>query len=126
MSDELRTQARRLSWLPAAAFWAASIAVGVLSITPVDRLPPQVFDVWDKAQHAAGFLVLTLLGYLGHPTYRRRVGAGLLLYGAAIEFAQSATGWRHGDFGDWLADASGVGMGTLVYLLWRTLTKTSQ
>lgn len=95
------------------AFWIALAAVGLLSLTPVEHLPSQVFDVWDKAQHAAGFALLALLGGLAHRDQRPRVLIGLLLYGALIEVAQSATGWRHGDLLDLLADAVGVLAGLL-------------
>ncbi|MGM9428574.1 VanZ family protein [Hydrogenophaga sp. MI9] len=97
------------------AFWAACATVGVLSLTPVDRLPPQIFDIWDKAQHAAGFAGLAFLGRLAYPRRMPGLLAGLLLYGALIEVAQAATGWRHGDVNDWLADAVGVLMGTAMF-----------
>jgi VanZ family protein len=95
------------------AFWIALAAVGLLSLTPVEHLPSQVFDVWDKAQHAAGFALLALLGGAAHCNQRPRVLIGLLLYGAFIEVAQSATGWRHGDLLDLLADAIGALAGML-------------
>lgn len=96
------------------AFWAAVAVVGALSLAPVTELPAQVFDTWDKAQHAGGFLLLALLGGLAYPGPRAKVLIGLLVYGALIEVAQSATGWRNGDPLDLLADAVGVCAGTLV------------
>lgn len=89
----------------------ALLGVVVLSLTPVEHLPPQVFDLWDKAQHAFGFAVLAVLGVLAYP--RRPVGwvLGLLALGAGIEVAQSLTGWRYGDMADWVADAAGVVVG---------------
>lgn len=95
------------------AFWIALAAVGLLSLTPVEHLPSQVFDVWDKAQHAAGFALLAVLGGAAHRHQHLRVLSGLLLYGALIEVVQSATGWRHGDLLDLLADAVGVLAGML-------------
>lgn len=106
-------------WFRVTAFWFSAILVGAMSITPVQHLPPQAFDVWDKAQHAVGFLGLGLLGLLAHPWHFARVSVGLLIYGMCIEIAQSATGWRHGDFADWLADACGVGAAVIVHRLWR-------
>jgi len=41
-----------------------------------------------------------------------RVLVGLLLLGVAIECAQAMTTWRQGDWMDWLADASGIALGT--------------
>lgn len=113
------------SWLFRAAFWILCVAVGVLSLSPLDRLPPQIVDIWDKAQHATGFAVLALLGHLG---YRRSpmlwIAPGLLAYGAVIEVAQSATGWRQGDVLDWLADAVGVGVG--LALAWLAVARDTR
>lgn len=99
------------SWVRLTGFWMAALAVLVLSLTPVDHLPPQVMNLWDKAQHALGFAGLTVLGLWAYPDRARWVLVGLLLYGAFIELAQSATGWRHGDVLDLLADAVGVLVG---------------
>lgn len=99
-----------------ALFAAAALAVLTLSLTPVAHLPCQVFDLWDKAQHAGGFAVLTVLGCWAWPGSARRVVMALLAYGLFIEWAQSATGWRHGDVWDWVADAVGVLVGVLVSL----------
>ena len=110
-------------WLRAAAFWASVAAVVGLSLTPVAHLPPLVFDLWDKAQHALGFLVLTWLGLWAYPRHTLRVLVGLLLLGGWIEWAQSATGWRHGDWLDWLADA--VGVAAAAGVLWALRSRTA-
>lgn len=93
------------------AFWALLLCVTVLSLMPTDYLPPQVFSLWDKAQHALAFAALTALGLRAYPRHPWQVAAGLLLFGAGIELAQAATGWRHGEWGDWLADAVGLAAG---------------
>jgi VanZ family protein len=80
----------------------------VAALTPASYLPDQVFDIWDKAQHASAFLVLTGLGFWAFPASAMRVAVGLLVYGGMIELAQAATGWRTGDWQDWVADAIGV------------------
>jgi VanZ family protein len=41
---------------------------------------------------------------------------GLVLLGAGIELAQWLTGWRQGDWQDWIADCVGLVMG---YFAWR-------
>jgi len=108
-------------WLPlfwALAFWGASASVLVLSLLPVEQLPPQVLDWWDKAQHAFGFAVLTVLGWLAYPQRLRALLPGLLVFGAFIEVAQHATGWRYGDVLDWLADAVGVVLGAVCMAVW--------
>jgi MYXO-CTERM domain-containing protein len=35
---------------------------------------------------------------------------GLVIYGGCIEWAQHLTGWRHGDWADWVADSAGVAL----------------
>lgn len=84
--------------------------MAALSLLPVSELPDLTLNIWDKAQHAAGFFALSLLGLLAYPRRLARVIAGLLLFGAAIELMQSASGWRTGDPFDWLADAAGVAL----------------
>lgn len=96
------------------AFWMAVLMVGALSLAPAEQLPVQVFDIWDKAQHASGFVLLTLLGGTAYRSQRMLVLIGMLTYGALIEVAQSATGWRHGDLQDLLADAVGVMLGAAI------------
>lgn len=98
-------------------FWALLLSLAVLSLMPTDYLPPQVFSLWDKAQHALGFAALSLLGLRAYPRQAWRLAAGLLVFGGAIELAQAATGWRHGEWADWLADAVGLAVGAL--LAWR-------
>ena len=100
------------------AFWACLLAVVALSLTPVQHLPQQVFSLCDKAQHAGGFAVLTLLGLWAYPQRAMMLLAAMLALGVGIEVVQSATGWRYGDVLDWVADAVGV---AAAYALWRLL-----
>ncbi len=60
------------------AFLFAWLAVAVLSLLPVDRLPSGVFDWWDKAQHGLGSLVLALLRLWGYSAFPGHVVLGLL------------------------------------------------
>ena len=92
-------------------FWAACAGVAVLSLLPAALLPPSLFDWWDKAQHALAFAALSTLGQYAYMSARRRVVFGLMAYGALIEIAQHATGWRYGDVLDWVADCVGIGIG---------------
>lgn len=108
----------RVMGLARVAFWACLLGVVVLSLTPVQQLPPQVLNLWDKAQHAGGFAVLTLLGLWAYPQRAVTLLAAMLALGAGIEVAQAATGWRYGDVADWVADAVGV---AAAYALWRLL-----
>ena len=105
-----------------AAFWLAGVAVAVLSLLPVEHLPPIAFSWWDKAQHALAFGVLGCLGLLAYPSRQLQAIGWLLLFGVFIELAQSATGWRYGDWQDWLADAVGVAVAYGLSLAYKKLS----
>ncbi|MDO8904561.1 VanZ family protein [Hydrogenophaga sp.] len=100
-----------------AAFWISLFGVVVLSLLPTEQLPDQVSLIWDKAQHAAGFAGLTVLGLMGYPDRLKRICFGLLVIGALIELAQHATGWRHGDLQDLFADLVGILAGAALWML---------
>lgn len=84
-------------------------------------MPPEAFDIWDKAQHAVAFAVMAGLGLLSYPYTGRKVALGLVAYGALIEVVQSLTGWRVGDWQDWLADCIGLAMVYLGGFWWKPL-----
>ncbi len=90
-----------------------------LSLIPVDQVPT-AFNFWDKAQHALGFTVLGFLGLLAYPGRIRVLLFGLALFGIGIECAQWLTGWRHGDWQDWIADCVGLVMGAAAWRLLRS------
>ena len=91
------------------AFWLAVVVVLLVTLSPGAYLEPlKSITFWDKAEHALSFAGLGLLGLLAYPLQPARVLVGLLLLGGAIELAQAATGWRSGEWADWLADAIGL------------------
>lgn len=100
------------------AFWLSLAALTVASLVPVELLPQQAMNIWDKAQHALGFAWLAALGLWAYPRHAPFVCAGLLAWGGAIELMQAATGWRYGEWIDWLADGIGV---VAAALLWRAM-----
>lgn len=100
-------------------FWALLLCVAVLSLLPTDYLPPPIFSLWDKAQHALAFTALAALGLQAYPRRRWQLLAGLLVFGGLIELAQAATGWRHGEWTDWLADAVGLALGLALATSWQ-------
>lgn len=100
-------------------FWALLLCVAVLSLLPTDYLPPPIFSLWDKAQHALAFTALAALGLQAYPRRRWQVLAGLLVFGGLIELAQAATGWRHGEWADWLADAVGLALSLALAAPWQ-------
>lgn len=90
-------------------FWAYLSTLVTLSLLPVAFLTAPVFNIWDKAQHAFGFAVLTVTAIQAYPLSNRgRLGAVLFLLGCAIEIVQWAGGWRWGDWRDALANAVGI------------------
>jgi VanZ family protein len=110
----------RTFWRPSSGYWRGSFWSLVLltlwlSLVPVDQVP-SALHFWDKAQHALGFSGLAFLGLMAYPGRIRVLMLGLVLLGAGIELAQWLTGWRQGDWQDWIADCVGLVMG---YFAWR-------
>lgn len=101
-------------------FWFSLAALTLASLLPVELLPPQALNIWDKAQHAAGFAWLAAWGLWAYPQHARTVVVGLIAWGGLIELMQMATGWRYGEWIDWLADAVGV---LTTWLAWRLLPR---
>ena len=99
------------------SFWLLVLVTLWLSLVPADQVP-SAFNFWDKAQHAFGFAVLAFSGLLAYPKRIPALMRGLVLFGAGIECAQWLTGWRFGDWQDWVADGVGVAFG---YVAWRVL-----
>jgi VanZ family protein len=75
----------------------------------------EVFNWWDKAQHAIGFGTLAVLAALAYQLVSIYILAVFLcLQGVAIEVLQYWGGFRFGDWEDAVADAVGVVLGLLV------------
>ncbi len=88
--------------------WALTmVAVTVLALLPIQHLQLPVFNWWDKAQHALAFVVLTGGALLLWPSSSVRVVIGMIAYGAGIELAQWAVGWRFAEWADLAADTVG-------------------
>ncbi len=104
--------------LIALGFWCSLAGLSISSLVPIEPLPPQAMNLWDKAQHALGFAWLALLGLIAYPRQAGKVVVGLIFWGGLIELMQLATAWRYGEWVDWLADAIGV---VAVWLPWRLL-----
>ena len=99
-------------------WYLAMAAVTVLALMPIEHLQLPVFDWWDKAQHALAFVVLTGWALLLWPLHTMRVVLVMLAYGAGIEAAQWAVGWRFAEWADLAADAVGVSVGWMVVNGW--------
>jgi VanZ family protein len=102
-------------------FWLYLLTLLVLSLVPTGQLPDGLANIWDKAQHALGYAVLAALGMWAYPAWPPlKMGLALLAFGASVELAQAATGWRFGEWADLLANGIGIGFALLaVYWLRR-------
>ena len=95
-----------------ALFWACFVALNALALSPAPYLPPDLFNWWDKAQHAIGFGVLAVLAVLAYPEASRlRIALLLIGQGVLIEVLQYYGGYRFGDWQDAVADGVGVLLG---------------
>jgi VanZ family protein len=87
-------------------------------LAPTEALP--TVSVWDKAEHAGTWAVLTALGFLLWPRRPLRVAAFALAFGVAIEILQGTMGLgRSADGLDLLADAVGVVAALAAFALFR-------
>jgi VanZ family protein len=95
-----------------ALFWLCFVAVNSLALSPAPYLPPDLFNWWDKAQHAIGFGVLAVLAVLAYPEVSKlRIALLLIGQGVLIELLQYYGGYRFGDWQDAVADGVGVLLG---------------
>ena len=98
-------------------FWSCAAVILVLALMPAT--PDVPGTGWDKSNHVAAFLVLTVLGCAAYPGRLGAIVAGAVLYGALIEVLQSFTEYRSGDWADLIADAVGVLAGRALFALTR-------
>ena len=91
------------------------------SLIPVEHLPVLAlsFSLWDKALHAAAFAGLCLVGSWAYLNRPYSIMFGLLVLGGSIEIAQFSTGWRHMEFGDFVANAAGIMIGRIAFHILR-------
>ena len=107
------------------AFGLGCMVLIILALLPPDYLPaiePHFephFSRWDKVLHAAAFTGLCLIGSWAYLNRTFSLILGLLVLGGAIEIAQFATGWRHMDFGDFVANAVGIMIGRIAFHILR-------
>jgi VanZ family protein len=107
-----------LRWMPLMFFTGLALFT-ILSLIPSTSVP-QAIQFWDKAQHALGYVALSVTGCLAFPQRLMPVFIGLLAHGATIEIMQGTlTTTRFGDVFDWLADGIGIlaGIGLYRYVL---------
>ena len=95
------------------------MAVFVFALLPPGYLPTSElpFSWVDKVQHIIVFGGLCVIGSKGYLERPYSLMLGLLVFGGIIEIGQFATGWRHMDFGDFVADAVGIMIGWITFRL---------
>ena len=107
----------------AARGWRVLLAllVAFVSFLALTSHPPTGIDTgWDKANHVLAFTMLALCAHLGYPASRRAhvvMPCALFAYGGVIELLQSLTPGRSAEWGDLLADAVGIAIGTAIAAL---------
>jgi VanZ family protein len=103
----------KLSFVLKGVFWLCFVALNTLALMPGPYLPPlEIFNWWDKAQHAIGFGTLAVLAVLAYPEVSKlRIGVLLMVLGVLIEVLQYLGGYRFGDWQDAVADGVGVLVG---------------
>ncbi len=102
-----------------AMFWLCFIGLTGLALSPAPYLPPlDIFNWWDKAQHAIGYGSLTVSALLAYPHKSKwKLAALLCFHGCLIEILQYSSGYRYGDWQDALADGLGVALGLAFFVL---------
>jgi glycosyltransferase involved in cell wall biosynthesis len=102
-------------------FGLGCLVLIILALLPPDHLPAvELHFSWgDKALHAAAFAGLCLIGSWAYLNRPYSIMLGLLVLGGGIEIAQFATGWRHMEFGDFVANAVGIMIGRIAFHLLR-------
>jgi len=117
MTHIIRTAVR------ATGAWKAVLLVliGIVCYLTLTPKPPPGIDLgWDKLNHVAGFAALGFASCLGYPeSWRRRASVlgAMVALGGLIEVLQFWVPGRSSEWGDLLADAIGVGVGTFIAVL---------
>jgi VanZ family protein len=91
--------------------WLYAAAIAFLSLTP--KPPDPGFAYGDKLGHLLAYSLLMFWFCLLYRAGRTRLayGAGWIGLGIALEFAQSATGYRSFEYADMAANSLGVLLG---------------
>ncbi|MAM71453.1 MAG: hypothetical protein CMP91_09955 [Gammaproteobacteria bacterium] len=101
-------------WLALSLFLLA--AIGILTLTPLDQLPP--FPGSDKLHHLIAFAALTFPVAFRQPRYWWLVIFAYLAYSGGIELVQPYLN-RYGEWADMLANSVGIASGILLAQLLR-------
>lgn len=93
--------------------WILLFAVIVASLLPLRQRAG--LAGLDKLEHFIGYALLMFwFAALHAPARRPWIALAFVALGAGLELAQGATGWRHADSLDLVANALGIGCGWLL------------
>lgn len=93
--------------------WILLVAVVVASLLPLRQRAG--LAGLDKLEHFIGYALLMFwFAALHAPARRPWIALAFVALGAMLELAQGATGWRHADSLDLVANALGIGCGWLL------------
>jgi len=101
-------------------FWVALISSYVLAIMP-QEMAPSFQSLSDKSLHFIAFAVLTLLLNLSYRMQWWKTVVYLLFYAIFIEFSQTFTPNRCAEWLDIVADAIGIVLGLVLYVVYKKL-----
>lgn len=87
------------------------ITVSVLTLLPLDRLPP--FPGTDKTHHVIAYMILMFPAALRKPRYWQLLGLFFVLYSGLIELIQPYVN-RYAEWLDLAANGAGVLLGVLL------------
>ncbi|MFI4964773.1 MAG: hypothetical protein ACHP9T_05330 [Caulobacterales bacterium] len=101
------------------ALYAAACCVLLYMTLAPEREVPGVSLVWDKAEHAGAWAVLTGAGLLLSTRRRWAIGVFAFAFGATVEVLQANMGLgRDGNWADLAADCVGI---AAAYLAWGSM-----
>jgi VanZ family protein len=100
-----------------ALYGAAVLILSYMALAPTEDVPGAEL-VWDKAEHAASWAVLTLAGLALSTKRRWAIGVFTIVFGAVIEVLQALMPFgRDGNVADWIADLLGVAAAYMIWML---------
>ena len=103
-----------------ALYALACLILLYLTLAPGKDVPGEGL-VWDKAEHAIAWAVLTGAGLLLSTKRRWAILLFAWVFGGVIEVLQGTMGWgRDGDWHDWAADTVGI---AVAWVAWRIMIR---
>ncbi|THD51509.1 VanZ family protein [Phenylobacterium sp.] len=113
---------RRLPRPVRLAIYGLACAILLYITLAPGKYVPGVGVIWDKAEHASAWAVLTGAGLLLSTKRRWAILLFAFIFGATIEVLQAVLPFgRDGDILDLTADTVGIAAAYAVWLIWRRL-----